>query len=213
MPKSTDLLKYVMTNSIKGDAQNVLDVIDKFCSEQWMMNIGNLKGLILDDEVVKKAPARVLEIGTYCGYSAIRIARLLADGAHLYTLEINIENIKVAQQIITQAGLTNKITFVNSNLEKYIETMKAPEPFDLIFIDHWKDQYLSDFRILEIYGLIKPGTVIVADNILYPGAPDYKAYLMSNGDYENVCYETLLEYTSNIKDQVLVSVRKPDYFP
>jgi catechol O-methyltransferase len=72
---------------------------------------------------------------------------------------------------------------------------------------------LSDFRILEIYGLIKPGTVIVADNILYPGAPDYKAYLMSNGDYENVCYETLLEYTSNIKDQVLVSVRKPDYFP
>jgi len=213
MAKSEELLKYVLTNSKKGDTQNVIDVIDEFCNVQWMMNVGNIKGLILDDEVVKKVPKRVLEIGTYCGYSAIRMGRLLSADAHLYTLEVNILNIKIAQQIIDQAGLTDKITIIHGNLEKYIDQMKEPEPFDLIFIDHWKDQYLADFKLLEIYGLIKPGTVIVADNILYPGAPDYKAYLMSSGDYDNECYETFLEYTSDIKDQVLVSVRKPDYLP
>lgn len=207
MTNSTDLLKYVLTHTTKGNTQDVINAIDTYCSSNWMMNVGDVKGLILDTEVIKKKPARVLEIGTYCGYSAIRIARLLNDDAHLVTLEINKNNAKIAQQMIDHSGVSSKITVVVSDLKEYIHNLKDIEPFDLVFIDHWKDQYLPDFKLLETSGLLKCGTVIVADNILYPGAPDYKDYLMSNDKYDNVCHETLLEYTTDIEDQVLVSTK------
>jgi catechol O-methyltransferase len=57
------LKKHVLANSIKGNAENVINTIDLFCFDNWMMNIGNVKGLILDAEIKKKNPKRVLEIG------------------------------------------------------------------------------------------------------------------------------------------------------
>ncbi len=150
---------------------------------------------------------------TYCGYSAIRISRLLKPDAHLYTLE-KYDTTDTAQSIIDHAGLTEKITIINSDLATYINKAEKIEPFDFIFIDHCKSEYLSDFHLMEKHGLIVGGTVIVADNILYPGAPDYKHYLLSSGDkYENVCYKTCLEYTDDIEDEILVSIRKNDIEP
>ena len=52
-----------------------------------MMNVGDEKGEILDAAIGRAAPQRLLELGTYCGYSALRTARAMPDGAHLWSLE------------------------------------------------------------------------------------------------------------------------------
>ncbi len=57
---------------------------------------------------------------------------------------------------------------------------------DLVFIDHLKTVYLSDFLLLKEHGFLHPGTVIVADNVLVPGAPDYKAYMQKSSELRTV---------------------------
>jgi len=66
-------------------------------------------GAILDSVVTEVNPATVLELGTYCGYSTVRIATLLPPHAKLITLEFNPEFAKIARQVIAWAGLEDKV--------------------------------------------------------------------------------------------------------
>ena len=89
----------------------------------------------------------------------------------------------IALKIADHAGLKNKFIPLLGGLEKCLEDVK--EEFkenkpDLIFLDHWKDLYESDLKLLEKSGLIKKGAVIVGDNIICPGAPAYREYIEKN---------------------------------
>lgn len=66
-------------------------------------------GCILDSVVSEVNPATVLELGTYCGYSTVRIARLLPPHAKLITLELNPDFAAIARQVIAWAGLEEKV--------------------------------------------------------------------------------------------------------
>ncbi len=149
-------------------------------------------------------------MGTYCGYSSLRMARLLNDNAKIVTLDIDSKIIEIAQKIIDYAGQTHKIRIINGSLGQNIDILKNEyQNFDLVFIDHSKSEYLEDLILLENNNLIISGSVIVADNVLYPGAPDYLAYIKSKSEmYDNTGYDTMLEYTNDIKDQVWVSIVK-----
>lgn len=76
--------------------------------------------------------------------------------------------------------------------------------FDVIFIDHWKDRYLPDLKLLEQHNLMHKGTVIVADNILLPGVPDYRQYVETSPKYKTVLHEVTMSIS--IKDAVAVSI-------
>ncbi len=62
--------------------------------------------------------------------------------------------------------------------------------------------------MLEEVGLIKSGTMIVADNIINPGAPDYLEYVQNNPNYTTEMHEAMLEYKENTRDAVAISIRK-----
>lgn len=66
-------------------------------------------GCILDSVVSEVNPSTVLELGTYCGYSTVRIASLLPPNAKLYTLEFNPDNAVIARQVIAWAGVEDKV--------------------------------------------------------------------------------------------------------
>src|SRR3954471_7727401 len=70
------LARHVVAHARAGDVDDVIRTIDAFCYEQSiMMNVGDEKGAILDRAVRRTQPRRLLELGTYCGYSALRTAR------------------------------------------------------------------------------------------------------------------------------------------
>lgn len=112
---------------------------------------------------------RILEIGTLGGYSTIWLARALAAGGRLVTLELDPEHAAVAQKNIERAGLAQAVEI---RLGKAAETMAglaaehAP-PFDFIFIDADKPSY-SEYFTLAL-PLSQEGTLIVADNVIRNG--------------------------------------------
>ncbi|KAK6318967.1 hypothetical protein J4Q44_G00101780 [Coregonus suidteri] len=67
--------------------------------------------------------------------------------------------------------------------------------FELVFLDHWKDGYLPDTKLLEECGLIQKGTVLLADNVICPGTPDYLEYVCNSSRYNSHYDRSHLEYT------------------
>ncbi|XP_010904422.1 catechol O-methyltransferase B [Esox lucius] len=193
------LLKAVEGKATLGDPQSVITAIDHFCRhKEWAMNVGDEKGSILDSLVIELSPVNVLELGTYCGYSTVRIARLLPPGARFITLEFNPDYAAVARQVIGWAGLEDKVQLVEGASGDWIPRLRehfGVQMFDLVFLDHWKDQYLPDTKQLEECGLIQKGTVLLADNVICPGTPDYLKYVRNSPHYDSRYYRSHLEYT------------------
>ncbi|KAM4605826.1 catechol O-methyltransferase A-like isoform 2-T2 [Discoglossus pictus] len=192
------ILQYVRKVAKQGDAQSVLRAIDTYCSQvEWAMNVGDKKGQILDDTVLNTRPRWVLELGTYCGYSAVRIARLLPPGARLVTIEMNPEYALVAKEIIQLAGLQAQVELLvgsTSDVIPQLKDMLDVISFDLVFIDHWKASYLPDTKLLEECGLLRAGSVLLADNVTCPGAPQFLQYVRSSPRYQSQYYPAKLEY-------------------
>ncbi|XP_068099417.1 catechol O-methyltransferase-like [Hyperolius riggenbachi] len=196
------ILEHVQQNAIRGDPQSVLDHIDKYCREkEWAMNVGDDKGLILDSIVKETNPNVVLELGTYCGYSAVRIARLLKPKASFFTIEFNPAHAAVAKQIIEFAGLKEKVQILEGDTHDIIPQLKKKykvDTLDFIFIDHWKDKYAPDTKLLEECNLLKKGSVILADNIVVPGNPEFLEYVRTCGRYECTNYLSKLGYMNEV---------------
>ncbi|XP_029550449.1 catechol O-methyltransferase B isoform X2 [Salmo trutta] len=199
LPWQQRILKAVQRKATVGDPQSVITAIDHFCRHrEWAMNVGDEKGSILDSVVSEVSPVTVLELGTYCGYSTVRIARLLPPGACVITLEFNPDYAAIARQVIKWSGLEDKVQLVEGASGDWIPWMKehfGVQAFDLVFLDHWKERYLPDTKLLEECGLIQKGTVLLADNVICPGTPDYLEYVRNSPRYNSHYYRSHLEYT------------------
>jgi predicted O-methyltransferase YrrM len=109
---------------------------------------------------------RILEIGTLGGYSTIWLARGLSDGGRLVTLEVDPKHAEVARGNIARAGLSDT---VEVRVGRALDMLPAIEgPFDLMFLDADKVSYPEYLR--WALKLARPGSVIVADNVIRKGA-------------------------------------------
>ncbi|XP_053815449.1 catechol O-methyltransferase isoform X3 [Vidua chalybeata] len=151
--KEQRILNFVLQNAVRGDPCSVVDTIDKYCSQkEWAMNVGDEKGKILDKTVEEANPSVALELGTYCGYSAVRISRLLKAGARLLTVEFNPKFAAIAKQMIEFAGVQDKVKLLEGPSEEIIPQLKKKyevDTLDFVFLDHWKDRYTPDTILLQ----------------------------------------------------------------
>ncbi|WP_327139004.1 O-methyltransferase [Nocardia sp. NBC_01327] len=207
---------YVLANATAGDPESVLVTIDRFARTRSMLvNVGDEKGLILDAAVRRAQPRLLLELGTYCGYSAVRSGRLLPAGARLVSVEFNAANADVARAIIAHAGLSDRVTVVVGTLGdggKTVQKLITEHGFssgsvEFVFLDHAKEAYLADLKTMLENGWLHPGTIVVADNVKVPGVPDYLAYMRreEGRTWRTVEHKTHVEYQSILKDLVLES--------
>jgi catechol O-methyltransferase len=210
------LAQYVHANARAGDLDDVIRTIDEFCYRQsFMINVGDEKGQILDTAVRRTSPKLVLELGTYCGYSALRIARAMPEDARLVSLEFNLANAEIARRIWDHAGVGGRLTVVVGTLgdgEATIDRLESDHGFaqgsvDLVFIDHAKDQYVHDLERVVGRGWLHLGSVVVADNVKFPGAPEYRAHMRAaeGKQWTSVEHSTHAEYQTLLKDIVLES--------
>ncbi|XP_075754447.1 catechol O-methyltransferase isoform X2 [Pelodiscus sinensis] len=196
--KEKRILNFVLQNAVRGDPQSVVDTIDTYCSQkEWAMNVGDEKGLILDKIVEETKPSVLLELGTYCGYSAVRIAGLLKPGARLLTIEFNPDFVAIAKQMIEFAGVQDKVKILEGPSETIIPQLKKKhevDTLDFVFLDHWKDRYLPDTVLLLECGLLRKGSVLLADNVICPGAPEFIKYIRNNNHFKCTNFPSHLEY-------------------
>jgi catechol O-methyltransferase len=206
---------YVETHARRGDIDDVLATIDAFAYEKAMLvNVGDEKGQLLDAAVRRASPGLVLELGTYCGYSALRIASA-APSARVLSIEFSAANAAVAQRIWEHAGVTDRVSCVVGTLGDggiTLDSLAAEHGFtpgcvDLLFIDHDKRAYLSDLLSVLDRKWLHPGSIVVADNVRVPGAPKYRAYMrdLQGTLFNTIEHKTHVEYQSLMPDLVLES--------
>lgn len=133
--------------------------------EYPQMLVGPLEGAFLKMMTKLVGAKRVLEIGMFTGYSALCFAEVLPDDGAVITCEISEKSAAVARRYIAQASVGKKISI---RMGPALETMRALSgPFDLIFIDADKINYLNYYR--RSLDLLAPNGVILIDNVLWSG--------------------------------------------
>ncbi len=210
------LARHVEAEARRGDLDDVIRVVDDFAYHRsFLINVGDEKGQILDAAIRRTGPRRLLELGTYCGYSALRAARVMPAGARLVSIEFNAENAAIARRIWDHAGIGEELTVLVGTLGDGGATITrleseqgfAPGSLDFVFVDHDKSAYLPDLRRILEQRWLHPGAVVVADNIRQPGAPDYREFMRREEGraWRTSEHETHVEYQSLLKDLVLES--------
>lgn len=132
---------------------------------QSRMLSGHLQGRLLSLFSSMLQPRRILEIGTYTGYSALCLAEGLTDDGVLITIDVNEELEAFTRSYFEQSPLRNKIDFRIANAVTLIPTLN--EIFDLVFIDADKLNYGLYYDL--VFDKVRPGGVIIADNVLWSG--------------------------------------------
>jgi predicted O-methyltransferase YrrM len=149
----------------------VLNEVLKACAVSGLpeIQVSASQGKLLMLLAQMQGARRILEIGTLGGYSAIWLARALPPGGRLITLEADPKHAEVARANFALAGVSGKIDLRLGNALDTLPLLAAevPEPFDLIFLDADKQGYTEYFA--WALKLSRPGTVIVADNVVRDG--------------------------------------------
>jgi predicted O-methyltransferase YrrM len=126
---------------------------------------GHLQGSLLTLLSKLIRPNKILEIGTYTGYSALCLVKGLTNNGLLHTIEINEEFEQFAAEFFEEAGMSDKIIHHIGDAEDIVP--KLDEMFDLVFIDADKRKYLTHYNL--VFSKVKIGGIIIADNTLWAG--------------------------------------------
>ncbi len=208
-------VRYVLDHARRGDIDDVIATIDRFAyTESFLVNVGDHKGLLLDAAVRRADPGLALELGTYCGYGALRIAAA-APAATVCSVELSAANAENARAIWTHAGVADRVHCIVGTIGDGGATLDRlsadhgfkPDAVDFVFLDHDKDAYASDLTAIADRGWLRPGAIVVADNVRVPGAPQYREFMrrQEGRGWRTVEHKTRGEYGSIIPDLVLES--------
>ena len=129
---------------------------------------GSVQGQIMRMLAQTSGASRILELGTFTGYSAICLASALPEDGHLDTLEINDELEDLILEGFGRAGLSDKISLhigdCKETLRRFLEEGRE---YDLVYMDANKREYCEYYEL--IFDMVRPGGLILADNVLWDG--------------------------------------------
>ena len=126
---------------------------------------GHLQGKFLEMASMMIRPRRILEIGTFTGYSALCLAKGLTDDGQLHTIELRERDAATAQGFFDRSLYKEKIILHTGDAKKIVSTLG--ETFDLVFIDADKPGYIEYFNL--IFPKVRKNGFIFADNIFFHG--------------------------------------------
>jgi predicted O-methyltransferase YrrM len=197
------LEQYIL--EITGPEDEVLEKLNRYTHLKIMhprMLSGHLQGQILRMLCMMIRPDKILEIGTYTGYSAICLAKGLNEGGILHTIEINDELSDISTRYIKSSGLENNIRLHTGDAKLIIPTID--ETFDLVFLDGEKSEYLSYYQLF--FDKVRTGGFIFADNVLWSGKVLKEE---KNNDYFTKGIKEFNEFIKNDRrvEKVILPVR------
>jgi caffeoyl-CoA O-methyltransferase len=162
---------------------------------------GHVQGKFLSFISTILRPQYVLEIGTFTGYSALCLAEGLTDNGELHTIEIREEDAKISQAYFSKSERNNQIHLHLGNAKEIIPGLDRK--WDLVFIDADKLSYIDYYEL--VVPRLKPGGIILADNVLFHGHIFEEP--ISNKNAKAI--QAFNEHVSNDPrtEQVLVTIR------
>jgi caffeoyl-CoA O-methyltransferase len=199
-----DLQQYVEEHTVQEP--DVLKAISRETYAKVLMPrmlSGHLQGRILSMFSHMIKPERVLEIGTYTGYSAICIAEGLKTGGKLYTIDVNEELEDMVRANFKKAGVDDRIYLHIGNALEIVPALE--EAFDMVFIDADKENYSRYYDM--VIDKVVVGGFIIADNVLWSGK-----VIVPEGKKIDKDTQALLDFNRKVQDDgrvenVLLPVR------
>lgn len=164
MSTNDKLSQYVYAHSSRE--LNILKELDRATHLNILrprMLSGHEQGMLLYFIVKMLQPHRILELGTYTGYSAISMARGLNETGQLISIDKNDELLPFAKEFVQKAELSDKVQLLSGDAKKLIPTLT--DTFDLVFIDANKAEYITYYEL--IFSKVRNGGFIIADNVLW----------------------------------------------
>lgn len=155
---------------MRGNPQKVLEAIDEYGrTKKYLMNVGEFKAKIVNDLIKEVKPQVMVELGGYCGYSAIAFGVTLkaAGGQRYYSLEHNPEFGAVISSLVDLAGLSDIVKVeigASSSTLRRLYREGTLRKIDIMFLDHMKPLYTPDLKLCEELGLVGPASWLAADN-------------------------------------------------
>jgi predicted O-methyltransferase YrrM len=146
----------------------------------------------------------ILELGTASGYSAIYLARALAPGGKVITLELSEDMARRAESNFARAGLTDRVEVRRGQALDLMAAMTGT--FDLIFLDIDKESYLP--ALAHCRRLLKKGGLLVADNVAFAGAADFNREIFNQEGWRVLQLLSFLPRHSPEKDALCLALRE-----
>lgn len=167
-----DLYRYIKDHTTpQGEVLDWVERQTNIRTNHARMLSGAVQGrfLMMVTEMIR--PKRILELGTFTGYSSICLASSLPVDGHLDTLEINDELEDLILEGFGRAGLSGKITLhigdCKETLRRFNDTVQEDLLYDMVYMDANKREYPEYYDL--VFGLVRPGGYILADNVLWDG--------------------------------------------
>ena len=157
------LVTYI--NSLDTGNTDILDEIEREALDTYVPIIRKEMQSFLKLLLAMQKPKRILEVGTAVGFSAILMAEYNPVECEIVTIENYDKRIPIARDNFVRAGKDNQITLIEGDATEVLKNLD--EPFDMIFMDAAKGQYINFFG--DVMRLLKKDAVLVSDNVLQDG--------------------------------------------
>lgn len=173
--------EYAEEHSIKDseELKNLIESSDEALEYIDMLS-GSTVGGLLQMLIKLTGSKKILEIGTFTGYSAIKMAEAVPEGGLVYTLEMNKKYQDLAAGHFEKSAQREKIKLIRGNAQKTVDVIE--EEFDLVYLDGDKLRY--QFYVDKVLPKLRKGGLIVADNVLWDGTvlqpEDHKAQAIAD---------------------------------
>lgn len=183
---SERLVTYI--NSLDAGNTAILDEIEREALDFHVPIIRKEMQSFLKLLLAMKQPGRILEVGTAVGFSTLLMAEYAPAGCEIVTIENYEKRIPIAQENFKRAGRTSQITLLFGDAAELLKTLD--EPFDFIFMDAAKGQYIN--FLPDVMRLLKTGGTLVSDNVLQDGDIIESHYVVARRN--RTIYKRMREY-------------------
>ncbi|OOF98078.1 hypothetical protein ASPCADRAFT_205341 [Aspergillus carbonarius ITEM 5010] len=213
------LLKHIYSHpslpQIRDSPSALRDLMDEYAAKQdFLISIGPDKAKKIAKLFADEKPKVVVELGGYLGYSAILFADAMRQAASGTSTELRVWSLEadpliasIAMNFIDLVGLSDIVKVVvgpaADSLRRLSAEGKLPK-VDLLFLDHVEDLYKTDLEVSEQLGFLHSGALVLADNVVRPGAPAYREYVRGSPKYESWGLKSLI-IPGDAEDEIEVS--------
>ncbi|MBT8285722.1 MAG: methyltransferase [Flavobacteriaceae bacterium] len=188
----SDSLQQYLTDHSENEPEYLADLSRETHLKvlQPRMITGHYQGRVLSMLSKIMMPQRILEIGTYTGYSALCLAEGLPNTGKLHTIDINEELEDIQRKYFDRSGYSNQIIQHTGNALELVPQLQME--FDLVFIDAEKKEYQRYFEV--VLPKTRPGSIILSDNVLWSGK------VVEPLDPSDKATKALLDYNKMLKE-------------
>ena len=183
----------VYLRSLESPENPLLEEIEQEALASYVPIIRKETQSLLKTLLTMLRPARVLEVGTAVGFSALLMSEYLPEGARITTIEKYEKRIPIARQNFRRAGKEEQITLIEGDAMEVLRSLDGP--FDFVFMDAAKGQY--PHYLPEVLRLLTPGGVLMSDNVLQDGSLIESRFAVERRD--RTIHSRMREYLYELK--------------